>query len=207
MDVNFIITVYDKEEYLPYLLEILNSYKKIKPTYTIAYTGNNCDFPCNVKLENRGHSRGDYDCIVHGYLNAKNKAPQTTRFIKIGVDSWLLNEDVILDIFHKMELEQAGYGGIWWDSHQDDISTDIFFVDTRFGNAFDVMIQNDVPDHLTPRLELYMRQILDFTKIKIHLIMDRWPSWSQFRWSCEKLGWTMSHNLEENIKFKNNYNK
>ena len=206
MNINFIVTTYDKEEYLPYLVDIFKNYKKINPTYSVIYTGNKLDFSANIKIENRGHSRGDYDCMIHGYLNLKNKS-QSTRYIKIGIDSWLLNEDKIIEIFNKMENESCGYAGIWWDSNKDDISTDIFFVDTRFGNIFESMIQNDVPESLTHRLEVYMYQLLKFSNIKPYFITERWPTWSDFRWNCPALGWTMSHKLEENLNFLKKYNK
>jgi hypothetical protein len=206
MNINFIITCYDKEEYLPYLQDILNSYKKIKATYTVVYTGNNEEFSANIVIPNRGHSKGDYDCMTRGYLDLKSKNVDT-RYIKIGIDSWLLDEDKLIEIFNKMEESQCGYSGIWWDSHKDDISTDIFFVDTRFGNIFEKMLQVDVPDSLIHRLEVYMYNLLNLHNIKIHFLLERWPTWSQYRWQCPTLGWTMSHDLQENINFLNEFRK
>ena len=53
MNINFIVTTYDKEEYLPYLVDIFKNYKKINPTYSVIYTGNKLDFSANIKIENR----------------------------------------------------------------------------------------------------------------------------------------------------------
>ena len=116
-----------------------------------------------------------------------------------------VNEDKIIDIFTKMEESKAGYAGIWWDVHKDDISTDIFFADTRYGNIFETLIVNDVPDHLIHRLEVFMYQIINATNINVHYLEDRWPTWSDGRWQCDKLGWTMSHDLQTNINYLNSY--
>jgi len=37
IEVNFIITVYDKEEYWPYLKDIINKYKNIKSNFVVCY--------------------------------------------------------------------------------------------------------------------------------------------------------------------------
>jgi hypothetical protein len=206
MEINFVITCYDKEEYWPYLENILKSYKKIKANYVLVYTGNKVDFNPTIRIPNRGHSRGDYDCMVAGYnhLKAQNSC---TRWIKIGVDSWLLDEDVLINKFTQMELNKCGYAGVWWDSHHDDISTDIFLVDTRYGNAFEEIANQDVPDHLTPRFEVFMAQNLARANIKALILTERDPCWSKFRWKCPELGWTMSHNLQENLDFLNSYKR
>lgn len=200
MEINFIVTCYDKEEFWPYLEDILKSYKKIKANYVLVYTGNKTEFNPTVRIPNRGHSRGDYDCMLAGYRYLRERTT-CNRWVKIGVDSWLLDEDKLIEKFNLMELNGCGYAGIWWDSHHDDISTDIFLVDTIFGNTFEAIAQHDVPDQLTPRLELYMAQVLQHYGIKTLLLMERDPCWSHFRWNCPALGWTMSHKLQENLDF------
>ena len=204
MDINFIVTCYDKEEYWPYLEDILKSYKKIKANYVLVYTGNKLDFNPTIRIPNRGHSRGDYDCIINGYKYLKERT-NTSRWIKIGIDSWLLNEDVLISKFNEMERNTCGYAGVWWDSSHDDISTDIFLADTSFGNAFESIEKHEVPDHLTPRFEVYMAQMLNAYKIKCLILMERDPCWSHYRWKCPALGWTMSHKLQENLDFLKNY--
>lgn len=205
MEINFIVTCYDKEEYWPHLENILKSYKKIKANYVLVYTGKNTDFNPTVRIANRGHSRGDYDCMVAGYNYLKEN--KCTRWIKIGIDSWLLDEDVLINKFNEMEKNACGYSGIWWDSHHDDISTDIFLADTLFGNVFEAISKHDVPENLTPRLELYMAKVLQAYSIKTLLLMERDPCWSHYRWNCPALGWTMSHKLQENLDFAKKYNK
>jgi hypothetical protein len=200
MEINFIITCYDKEEYWPYLDKILKSYKKIKANYVVVYTGNKPEFNPNVRIPNRGHSRGDYDCIVNGYKYLKEKT-NCNRWIKIGVDSWLLNEDVLISKFNEMERNACGYAGVWWNDARDDISTDIFLADTSVGNIFEHMLKHDVPDHLTPRFEVYMKQILEEYGIKCLILMERHPCWADYRWKCPSLGWTMSHKLQDNLDF------
>lgn len=203
-EVNFIITCYNREEYWPHLENILKSYKKIKANYALVYTGNDESFPATLKILNRGHSKGDYDCVVAGYNQLK--ANGVNRWIKIGIDSWLLDEDKVLEIFVRMEKNKHGYGGIWWDSHKDDISTDIFFVDTNFGDVFTKMQLEDYPDKYIPRMELYMAHLLQTHGITTEILHERWPTWSQFRFSCPQLGWTMSHNLQENLDFIKKFN-
>jgi len=205
MEINFIVTCYNREEYWPYLEKILKSYKQIKANVALVYTGTDETFDATIKILNRGHAKGDYDCIVAGYNQLKTNGCK--RWIKIGVDSWLLNEDKMIEIFNKMESNKHGYGGIWWDSHKDDISTDIFFVDTTHGNVFEGMAADDYPEKYVQRMELYMAHLLQSMKITTETdsFMARWPTWSTGRFSCPALGWTMSHDLNTNIEFVKNY--
>lgn len=204
MDINFIVTCYDKEEYWPHLEDILKSYKKIKANYVLVYTGNKLDFNPTIRIPNRGHSRGDYDCIINGYKYLKEKT-NTSRWIKIGIDSWLLNEDVLISKFNEMEKNICGYAGVWWNDAKDDISTDIFLADTLMGNVFEHMLKHDVPDHLTPRFEVYMKEVLQAYGIRSLILQERHPCWADYRWKCPALGWTMSHKLQENLEFLKNY--
>jgi hypothetical protein len=87
MDVNFIVTCYNREEYWPYLKEILNSYKIIKPHIAYCYNGNKADEVCDFRCGNRGHIEGDTDMMIGGYNLLKDNGVKN--WIKLSVDSWL----------------------------------------------------------------------------------------------------------------------
>ena len=197
--VNFIITCFNREDYWKYLKQILDNYKSIESNYIITYNGKNPD-PNGVYVgPNRGHSLGEYDCIIKGYNILKS---DSHRWIKLSVDSWLLNEEKILDIFHNMEKTQSGYAGHFWNEPNRDISTDIFFVDTRFGNIFDLMRKKEFPFFENNKyLEEGVYQLLKKNNIKIYLIEERNPIHWENREICKKLNWTMSHDLEKNIEY------
>lgn len=72
MDVNFIITCYNREDYWPYLKKILQSYKIIKPNIAYCYSGDNQNEICDFKCKNRGHVEGDTDLMIGGYNVLKN---------------------------------------------------------------------------------------------------------------------------------------
>jgi hypothetical protein len=197
--INFIITCYNREEYWDHLEKILKSYKLIDANYVLAYNGNDPNFNGYYVGQNRGHSLGEYDCIIGAY----NKIiPNSNKWIKISVDSWLLDEHKILKIFTEMEKNKCGFAGHYWNRVEGDISTDIFFVDTNYGNIFEIMSKNEFPffEH-NKYLEEGVFYLLKKNNIKIHLINERNPIHWENRYSCVKLKWTMRHNLDENLNY------
>jgi hypothetical protein len=197
--VNFIITCFNRGDYWEYLKQILNNYKLIDANYILSYNGESPD-PDGIYVgPNRGHSLGEYDCIIKGYDSLES---DSHRWIKLSVDSWLLNEEKILNIFHNMEKTQSGYAGYFWNEPNRDISTDIFFVDNRFGNIFEIMKEKEFPffEH-NKYLEQGVYHLLNENDVKIYLIEERNPIHWENREICEKLNWTMSHNLNENIEY------
>ena len=68
MEINFIITCFDKEEYWSHLKEILDSFSKIKPNYVLVYNGENENFICDARLKNevnagRGNRAHEHACL------------------------------------------------------------------------------------------------------------------------------------------------
>ena len=123
--INFIITCYNREQYWEYLEKILKSYKLIDANYFLAYNGTDPNFNGYYIGQNRGHSLGEYDCIVGAY----NKIiPNSNKWVKISIDSWLLDENKILKIFSEMEENKCGFAGQYWNRFEGDISTDIFLL-------------------------------------------------------------------------------
>jgi len=203
--INFIITCFNREQYWKYLEKILQSYKIIEANYVLAYNGNDANFNGHYVGQNRGHQLGEYDCIVKGY---KTLIPISHRWVKLSVDSWLLNEEKILDIFKKMEENKCGFAGQYWNPDNKDISTDIMFVDTRFGNIFEIMENNTFQNiNKKNKMEKYVYNLLIENNIKIHFIPERYPIHWENREVCLKLGWTMNHDLDKNIEFYNNFQK
>ena len=146
--VNIIITVYDREDYWPYLKHILDNYKTIKCNYVVCYSGEREDFHSDFKIKNvinggRGndhhpyscpHVDMDYELMMGGYELLKNNG--VNNWIKLSVDSWLIDEFKIVSILNFLVEEECVYGGNIWYSHIN-LSSDIFFVNTRKHNIFE----------------------------------------------------------------------
>lgn len=197
MKINFVITAFDKEIYLPHLLKVIQSYRKIEPEIVIAYNGSQTDFPCTVRRPNMGHQHGDHDLTVTGFnlLKAKN---DTFRFIKIGIDTFLLDESKLIKIFNVMEQEQACYAGNRWGFEEENsYSTDVIFMDTRFGDPFNLPYGLEKEG---PAYEWWLYDSIQRRNLKIHIIEERRPVHPDNRNKCEALKWTMHHQLENNLE-------
>jgi hypothetical protein len=196
MKVNFIVTCHNREEYLDGLKDVLAHYYKIEPTMILCYNGNDPSFPADIRLQNTGHQKGDYDLTIAGYRKIRdNLCP---RFIKIGIDSWLLDEDKIISIFDKMATINAAVGtSHWFVNHQrpdHSYATDIMFMDTRMG---EVLGKINPPGCFEAELWNAVKE----NNLNAYVIPERNPGDGPCRWSCPALGWTMEHNLQKNIAF------
>lgn len=222
MNVNFIITCFDKENYFPYLKKIIDSYKKISPKIVLCYSGDDGNFDCDVRIKNlinggRGNNHhqhaclyadSDYDLTISGYNYLKNN--KVTNWIKLSVDSWLIDEDKIIEIFNQLKLQDCVYAGNKWYSFIN-LSTDIFFANTenvdifedlkKYGKTFlDWLYDQKIPTGF----ENLMRYIV--IPHNYLIINDREPlEADKTRWMCPELGWAMSHDLSTNILFYENY--
>jgi hypothetical protein len=223
MDVNFIITCYDKESYWEHLKSIIESYTIIKPHIALCYNGLDetfkSDFKCEYKPNGgRGNDRhpsgcdyadADYELTMGGYDVLKNNGVRL--WVKLSIDSWLLDEKKIIKILNNLISEDCAYGGsIWYEKYN--MSTDIFFANTMNDNIFedlkiygveffDYLYSQPNPQGfeflMTFMSKQYNRLIINQRKL-LHNGLGH-------RWSCPELGWTMSHNLNENILFKEKY--
>jgi hypothetical protein len=192
MQVNFIITCFDKESFVDLAVKTITSYKKISPRICLAYNGKDEKFKCNVRIPNRGHQQGDLDLTLAGYENLLHN--EIFRFVKIGADTCLLDEDIIISIFDDMARKRCGYAGNNWHEGQTSLATDIIFADLRFGNAFEGLTLKGYPAY-----EWAMYGQCEKRKIKAMIIKDRVPVHPDNRNECEKLKWTMHHELDKNI--------
>lgn len=222
MDVNFIITCYDKEIYYPYLKKIIESYKKIKPNIVLCYSGNDDEFICDIKIKNlinggRGDNHHEHACLyadidyqltILGYNHLKNNGVKN--WIKLSVDSWLIDEQKIIDIFDELDTQNCVYAGNQWYTHIN-LSTDIFFVNTNNNNIFEDLEKNG-EEFLNwlyyNKIPTGFENLMRYTVIPYDylIINGREPlDADKTRWVCPELGWAMSHNLETNIVFYENY--
>lgn len=221
-EINFIITVYNREDYWPHLKKILDGYKNIKSNYVVCYSGENDNFEYDFRIKNqlnggRGNDHHihatpyvdmDFDLMIGGYELLKNN--NVTNWVKLSIDSWLVDENKIIDVVNFLNKENCVYGGNIWYSHIN-LSTDIFFANTEKKNIFeelklhgkkflDWLYYKKIPTGL----ENLMRYVViphDYA-----IILDREPLTADgTRWLCPKLGWCMSHCLETNIEFVKNY--
>ena len=199
MNVNFIVTVFNREEYLPGLLDVFASYTRISPHVAISYNGDIDSFPYQVRLAtNEGHQLGNMGLTLAGYRYLK--ANGHTRFIKIGIDCWLLDEDKIIDIFASMEDGQCAYAGNQWFPRQHSWSSDIIFADIRFGDIFENFQMDSAPC-----FELSVALTIDQNNYKVFTIPERVPvvdlvGGELNRWDCKPLHWVMRHELISNLK-------
>jgi hypothetical protein len=197
MKVNFIVTAHDKEIYFPYLLKIITRYRKVEPEIVIAYNGSDPEFSCTVRRPPMPGSDGDSDLTMSGYNHFKT-INDGFRFIKIGVDTFLLDEDILVHIFEVMEQEKACYAGNKWHGNDSEsLATDIMFLDTRFGNPLNPPhgMEKDGAD-----FEKWMWQSIRHRKLKWLTIQQREPVHPNNRMECAALKWTMHHQLEKNIE-------
>lgn len=207
MDVNFIITCYNREDYWPYLKNIIESYKKITPHIAYCYSGIRSDVVCDFRCKNRGHIEGETDLIIGGYNALKNNGVKN--WIKLAVDSWLLDEDKILNIFDVMEKNKYSYAGNYWVAEQW-FSTDIFF---SIDNEFNFMKKfSEEAIHYITQIDYSIEGfIADLARRGgYYIIPEREPiknASSPTRFEVKSLGWTMQHDLNLNLKFMNEYLK
>jgi len=222
MNVNFIITCYDRESYWPELKKIIESYETIKPHIALCYNGLDenfeCDFRCEYKPNGgRGNDRhphgvdyADADCelTLGGYNVLKSNG--VNLWVKLSIDSWLLDEKKLVQILENLENQDCAYGGNTWYKRVN-MSTDIFFANTKTHNIFEDMLKYSVEffDYLysIPNPEGFEHLMYFISRQYDRLIiMDREPLNADVtRWFCYKLGWTMSHFLDTNLKFKEEY--
>jgi len=196
-EVNIIITCFNREAYLPGMIKAINSYSRIKPNYAVAYDGTDFKFPCQVRIDNPGHQRGDMALTIAGYNYLK--ANCVPRWIKVGIDSWLTDDNKLFELFERMEREQAGYAGIHWCGGGE-LSTDIFFVDTRYGDVFEELEHRlTTKTGLNGNFERIMSDCVKAKNVKPYIIPER--KIKDHRWKCDELGWTMSHTLKDNEQF------
>ncbi len=201
MRVGVIVTCFDREAYWPYLERIIRSYSRIEPDIAYCYNGSDATHPCDVRLKNEGLSLGDFSLTLAGYrlLIERNTSNPLTRFIKLSVDSWPCDDAALVTIFTHMEAHQACYGGNLWHRNLDgSLSTDIFFADIRYGNIFETLIAQGHQKDFEDTMARAVRSLG-----KPYLIPERHPVHTSNRHRCEKLKWTMEHNLRANLDYLN----
>ena len=192
MDINFIITCYNREDYWVYLKEVFASYKKINPTIFLCYNGNKDYFNCDLRIKNLGHQQGEYSLITLGYQLSKNYN-ENFRFVKLSVDSWLLDEDKIIEIFNRLEETEAPYAGTTWGKSWL-FSTDIFFADIRFGNVFE-----ELKFDSGAILEKSMWDAVSRIN-KGFVLLNRVSGIAKHAYKLEEYGWVYSHDINQNVK-------
>lgn len=199
MLIGFIVTCFDREAYWPHLRRILAGYSHVRPRITYCYTGSDADHRCDVRLANPGHSEGDLRMTLAGYrlLLERHGNEGLHRFMKLSVDSWPCDEGMLISIARRMEALRACYGGAYWHwNRPGSLSTDVFMAETRFGNVFEQLAAFRGPGDF----ETVMDKVVAATG-RAYLIPERHPVHLQNRWRCDKLKWTMSHDLQENIHY------
>jgi hypothetical protein len=190
MLVNFIITAHDKEDFRHYCLRVIDSYKRIKPRVVLAYNGDDPEFPCDLRRDNHGHQHGDRDLTLAAYSTFTT----SSRYIKLGIDSFLLEEQVLIDIFTRMEKAGCCYAGNrWGNESEESLATDVIILDTRFGDPL-----KDLPTE-GPSYEHWLFNNVRRLGLKALMLRERIPVHPHNRMECPPLRWTMHHQLQQNL--------
>ena len=199
MMMGFIVTCFNREAYWPHLRRILAGYTHLRPRIAYCYNGADPSHPCDLRLANPGHSEGDLLMTLAGYrwLLDRHGGQGLCRFMKLSVDSWPCDEAMIVSIARRMEALRACYAGAYWHwNRPGSLSTDVFMADTRFGNVF-----AELPRHRgCGDFETLMQAAVQTTG-RPYLIPERHPVHLQNRFGCDQLKWTMSHDLQENVRY------
>lgn len=203
MEVNFIITCFDKEAFAIKNIEIINSYKRIRPNIFLAYNGNDGTFPCNSKISNLGLQLGEYSLIKEAYTHLK-ETTNTNLWVKVSADSWLCDENYLYMLLTLLQNSDIGYFGSFWN-HEQQLSSDIFLVNTEkynlFEEFFDVVEENkEGLENGTIVLENLLFYATKRKGIPFRINPYRNPVHPNNRNVCYKAGWTMEHDLEKNLE-------
>jgi len=193
MEVNFIITVYDKEEFLPATKDFIKKFTKIQPKIFVVYCGPN-KVEANLKLPDPGEPAREIFMTLWGYkkLSEDSVVP---RYVKMTGNTWLMDEDVIINIFNEMENRKAAFGGNHWHFNlEGSLSADIFFADTRFGNVFKAI------DAKPKDFEVVLFDTLRKIKSTPYIIEGRDPVYYNNLHECKTLKWAMHSNIGKNFE-------
>ena len=196
MILNVIVTCFNREAYWPHLHAILKSYKTIVPRIAFCYNGENKDQASDFRVANKGIQLGEHELITGGFGLLLPHAAKW--WFKLSVDSWPVDEKKLIGVIDAAEGAGAHYAGSGWDC-PDELSTDIFFADTAFMKSFCGGFNGK---------KLEKHAFATAKKTGNYYIIPERPSGARNlpgRWSVPELGWTMSHNLNNNLEFARSY--
>lgn len=201
LDVNFIVTCHDHEDFWEYNKRIIGAYKKINPHVAFCYNGNRTDYPCDYRCNNRGKQLGEIDLMQGGFRKLQTNG--VNHWVKICADCWLVDEDKILEIFGRMEEHKAAYAGCRWEGENNRYSTDVFFsigdfVLRAFFSGAEAYIRKT--GHT---VENYMA--IAARQYPFYLIPERDKKFS--RDSVTSLSWALSDSLEKNMNLAREYSQ
>lgn len=205
IDVNFIVTCFDRESYWAYLREIISSYKTIVPHIVFCYSGNDTDFPCDIRLNNNyirsedPKQLGDGNLICGGYQKLKNN--KVDKWIKLSVDTWPCDESVLINLLNRLDAGPYHYVGCRWKS-EESFATDLIIADSFFMQSF---VENFQYGDKNLILEKYCYNTAMKTG-RFYLIPERQVWDDETRFSLPALGLTMEHDLQKNIEFMKQFN-
>ncbi len=219
---NMLITCHTREDYIPHLIQIIESYKKIDVNYAICYNGYDDNFNCHFRTVYQpnngrgddGHQHGcpyaeaDLDLLLGGYDYLKDNGAHL--WVKLSADSWMLDEDKIIQILDELEKTDCAYAGNFWYEYKN-MSTDVFFSSTKVNNIFEEFKKHKT-EYFDQIYEVKSMQGLEMyvgfiSRIYDRLIIEnREPMQADStRWGVQSLGWTMSHAIGNNLNFVQNY--
>ena len=195
MDINFIVTCYDNEEQLALLLKLLESYKKIKPTVVVSYSGEK-EIPCHVRITNTIPATRELAMTVEGYRVFKRFKNTNKKFVKLSARVWPVDEDALIELFKKLEENKVPFAGNYWHHNlTGSFAADFFVADFTYGNFLDPIdiVTNDT------EVTLYQQLIVRMKK-KVYLIPERTPIFWSNLFECKPLGLIMYEDIEVSLQ-------
>jgi hypothetical protein len=195
MDVNVLITCFDTEKHIPYLLGILKQFKQINPSICVIYCGRDTKIPCTVRLSGTKKNSMELSMVIEGMRWFKSQKNSNTRFLKLSAYVWPLDESKIVSIFEDMDKERKPYAGnVWHHNLTGSLAADFFLLNTEYGNIFQNVTR------VTNDSEVTIFQLLKEKRKSPYIIPERDPVFWNNYWECEKLGLLMRPDLEINLK-------
>ena len=191
LECDVILTCTDREEYIPHALEVLRSYREIRATPILCYNGDG-DVACDVRLGRKPLHLGDYQMIMAGFQRC-----QHSRIIKLSIDTWLLDEAVILRIFAVLDATRRPYAGNFWIENTRGLSTDVIFADLRWGNLFEHWRYDPGRE-----IELTLEEAVIEVGRGFLGLFERHPVHEANRHECPALGMVAHHDLALNLSRK-----
>jgi hypothetical protein len=202
MDVDVIITCHDREGYVPHLMGIIGGWRRVRANVIVVYNGT-AGMACDVKLPPAPKHRGDYEMVTAALRMCKGY-----RVLKLSCDTWPLRDDVVVELFTRLESLRLPCTGNYWYPGGVGLATDFVLFDRRQGDVLGAWYYRE-----GEAVEVGLRRAVERVGRGFYEIPERRqvygsgrpygetnPLTDGCRWECPPLGLVGHHKLEENLR-------